>query len=105
MVPLAYILAGVLVGIILLIIIAVAIFMYHRKKQHGSDSGSEDSSTTINKKRDGSPDIKIEYKGRESSVISHANVLSAYVIISCTRQFQYTKSAMIYNEVKLMCMK
>ena len=61
--PLAYILAGVLAGILLLIVVGVAVFLYHRRMREGSDSGSEDSSSNI-KKRDGSPDIKVEYKGQ-----------------------------------------
>ena len=38
-----------------------------------SDSGSEDSSSKINKKRDGSPDIRIEYKGKNFSYILKVN--------------------------------
>ena len=62
MAPLTYILVGVLAGIVLLIVVGVLVFCYHRRKHQGSDSGSEDSSINV-KKRDGSPDVKVEYKG------------------------------------------
>jgi hypothetical protein len=62
-VSLVYILIGVLAGVIIIIVIGVLIFLYHRRKSSESDTSSDNSEANLNKKKkDGSPEIKIEYK-------------------------------------------
>jgi hypothetical protein len=63
-VPMAYILAGVLVGVVIIIVVGVGLFIYLRRRALGSESGSESSEDSLQKKSDGEDgkDVKIDPK-------------------------------------------
>ncbi|KAK2168258.1 hypothetical protein NP493_1239g00032 [Ridgeia piscesae] len=60
-VAVAYILAGVLTGVLIIIAVAVGVFLYQRRKSLNSESGSESSASSIGKKKEGL-DVPMDYK-------------------------------------------
>jgi hypothetical protein len=62
-VPIQYILAAVLSGLVLVVVICVVAFVYKRRKSLGSEVGSDSSECrmTSRNKKDALPDFRIEY--------------------------------------------